>query len=71
MALEKTGNQEREDFRAKVVAQLAEMGIDVGVCRNCNEPIIFLKTTKGKWQPVNMYLESHFSDCPGAREFRR
>ena len=66
-----TGNEERDKFRAKVIEQLAEMGIDVQTCSRCGDPIIFLKTTKGKWQPVNMALESHFSDCPAAKEFRR
>lgn len=69
--LNKSLNQEREEFRGIVVERLAEMGIDVGTCRKCGEPIIFLKTTKGRWQPVNMYLESHFSDCPAAGDFRR
>ena len=69
--ISKTGNQEKEEFRAKVVEQLAEMGIDVATCSKCGDPIIFLKTTKGKWQPVNMYLESHFSDCAAAESFRR
>lgn len=71
MPLSQTGNQERDEFRAKVIEKLAEMGIDVSTCSKCGDPIIFLKTTRGKWQPVNMFLESHFSDCPGANDFRR
>jgi hypothetical protein len=69
--LSKSLNQEEEDFRQKVVSALAEMGIDVGECRSCGEPIIFLKTTAGKWMPVNMALQSHFSDCPAADRFRK
>lgn len=71
MPLTKSLNDENETFRKEVVSRLAEMGIDVLSCRECGEPIIFLKTTAGKWQPVNMALESHFSDCPAADKFRR
>ena len=63
---DKTFNEEREEFRAKVVRQMAEMGIDILACRSCGDPIVFMKTTSGKWQPVDLYLESHFANCPGA-----
>jgi hypothetical protein len=66
-----TGHEEREELRKKVVTQFAEMGIDTQACRSCGEPIVFMKTTKGKWQPVDLYLESHFANCPAAKEYRR
>jgi hypothetical protein len=54
-----------------VVQKLAAAGINVTTCRDCGEPIIFLETTMGKWQPLNMALESHFSDCPARDKFRK
>ena len=66
-----TRNEEREALRDKVVVQFAEMGIETQPCRSCGEPIVFMKTTRGKWQPVDLYLESHFANCPGAKEFRQ
>jgi len=66
-----TGNEERENLKKTVMEKFAAMGIDNDHCRSCGEPIIFLKTTRGKWQPVDFYLESHFANCPNAKEYRR
>ena len=71
MALSETAAAEREAFRKKVEEQMHAMGIQTKECRDCGEPIIFLPTNKGKFQPVDMFLESHFANCPGADKFRR
>ena len=56
-----------------------------GRCRACFREIVFLKTVKGKWMPVNaetaqpeetIYSKekghiSHFVDCPKAKEFKK
>lgn len=52
-------------------------------CSKCHKEIVFLKTAKGKFMPVNadtvekgdtLYEHgkhiSHFSDCPAANQFR-
>ena len=66
-----TGNEEREKLRDTVMARFAAMGIDNSHCKSCGEPIIFMMTTRGKWQPMDFYLESHFANCPAAKEYRR
>jgi hypothetical protein len=66
-----TGAQEREDFRSRVELAIKTLGIETRPCSRCDEPLIFMKTHAGKWQPVDMYLESHFANCEGAAEFRR
>lgn len=71
MSLSETGAQENERFREEVVRRLAAAGIEVQECRSCGDPILFLKTNAGKWQPLNMGLESHFGDCPEANKHRR
>jgi hypothetical protein len=71
MSTDPSYNMQRETFRRQVEANLRELGVDILKCRSCDEPLIFLKTTKGKWHPVNMYLESHFSDCPAAKTYRK
>jgi hypothetical protein len=67
----KTGAQEREEFRNRVILAIKAMGIETKPCSWCDEPLIFMKTHAGKWQPVDMYLESHFANCPRAGAFRR
>ncbi len=66
-----TGAQEREEFRNRVILAIKVMGIETKPCSRCDEPLIFMKTHTGKWQPVDMYLESHLANCPGAGSFRR
>lgn len=68
---DKTFNEEREEFRAKVEQRMGEMGVNLMACRTCGEPIFFLKTHADKWQPIDLYLESHFANCPGAAQHRR
>ena len=47
-------------------------GSDHGECRNCNDPIYWLKSSKsGKWLPVDPSGESHFVTCPGRDQFTR
>lgn len=52
-------------------------------CRDCQEPIVWVRTAAGKSQPVTVstiqiapddhqeYGLSHFADCPGAAKFRK
>ncbi len=41
-------------------------------CGKCDAIIFFVTTTSGKGMPVNKEtLESHFADCPAAKQFRR
>jgi len=53
-----------------VKARLESMGIEISHCNKCNEEIIFLKTKRGKWMPVDMELEPHWQSCPHADDFR-
>jgi len=47
------------------------MGIEISQCKDCKDEIIWLKTKKQKWHPVNIDLTSHFSTCPAADKFRK
>jgi len=58
-------------LKAQVRWRLQLMGIPVQECRDCKEPIIFLRTKTGKFMPVTMALQSHFADCPAANKFRK
>ena len=41
-------------------------------CGKCDAIIFFAKMASGKTMPVNKEtLESHFADCPAAKQFRR
>jgi len=60
-----------EAMKKIVLEKFTNMGIETAACRECGAPIIFLPTKNGKQMPVNLSLNSHFSDCPAAAKFRK
>ena len=44
---------------------------DLGTCRSCDAPMLWLITPKGHRMPWSLAGVSHFSDCPNARQHRR
>jgi hypothetical protein len=44
---------------------------DLGMCRSCRAPILWLLTPKGHRMPWSLAGVSHFADCPTAAEHRR
>jgi len=60
-----------QTLEQQVKEKLNKMSIEIRPCRNCQREIIFMKTHNGKIMPVTLGLESHFIDCPGAKQFRR
>lgn len=40
-------------------------------CAGCGEPIVWRRTERGRWEPVNPDGVSHFVTCPEAAAFRR
>lgn len=56
--------------RKKITFEYA--GQPLQKCGKCNATIFFVTTTTGKQMPVNKEtLESHFADCPAAKQFRK
>lgn len=44
---------------------------DLGTCRACGAPMVWIITKKGKKSPMNKDGTSHFGTCPAADRFRR
>jgi hypothetical protein len=59
------------EFDVKVEEKLLNADINIAECTYCGELIIFLKTTKGKWMPLDMNLEPHWGKCSGANQARK
>lgn len=38
---------------------------DVSKCRSCDADMVFMKTRKGKWMPVNVMPKGKFTDKSG------
>jgi hypothetical protein len=55
----------------EIQEKLEEANIAISECFSCGEEIIFLKTIKGKWMPLDMDLEPHWAKCPEADKFRK
>jgi hypothetical protein len=60
-----------DELDDQVREKLEEANIAISECKDCGEDIIFLKTKKDKWMPLDMNLEPHWAKCPGATKFRR
>lgn len=46
---------------------LEELDVDIPLCRDCNEEILFFKKADGKWAVVNLDFEPHFNTCTAKR----
>lgn len=72
MSENQTNTQFDEILFEKVVEdKLVEADIALTPCKGCGELLIFLKTEKGKWMPLDMNLEPHWAKCPDRDKFRK
>ena len=55
----------------RIRALLTNVAEDKRPCRNCGEPLAFVRHRNGKLAPYTMAGVNHFIDCPGAQQFRK
>ena len=60
-----------EKMTKMVKEKFEKMGIELPKCKKCGAEMFFLQTKTGKQMPINLALNSHFSDCKFANEFRK
>lgn len=60
-----------EKLKEIVAEKFRKMGIKLSICKRCGRKMFFLNTNNDKMMPVNLSLNSHFSDCKFADNFRK
>jgi hypothetical protein len=60
-------------FAEEVKEKLVRNKILIMPCKNCQQEIILLKEEgeQGRLVAMNMYLERHWNECPGSRQFNK
>jgi len=64
-------NVNDEQLKEIVEEKFRRMGIKLSKCKMCDQDIFFLNTKNDKMMPINLSLNSHFSDCKYANNFRK
>ena len=53
----------------QVMAHLLKQIGEPGICKGCNAAIVWVTHKNGKKTPYTLEGQSHFADCPAAKEF--
>jgi hypothetical protein len=59
---EKGGDMNDSQISKTVLERLQEHYVDVPICKNCGQPILFFKNDKGKWVVLDLDFNRHRCD---------